>query len=460
MEVNPPFKVSKSPLPAFFEDKAMRENYLPEAVEVEKKLLSALMLKEGRAIPIAAELLKPEELYREEHRIIYRALLRLYDSGKSVDILLVEDELKRTNELKKINRSYLFSLLDLEFGTARVEYYSHIIRENAQRRKLIELSMEMAEKARDNTVEVVDTIGDIDKALGEITEKEMNEVEDISAVLVRTFERINARGQADGTVTGTSTGLLDLDMKLLGLQKTDLLILAARPSMGKTALALNIAIAAARTVPTLIFSLEMSKTQLGDRLISAESEVKMSQIQRGLFNDNEQHRLIEAVETLAERKLKIDDTGNLRLSEIRMRARQHKHKYGLGLIVIDYIQLMRGNGTYKENRVQEVSEISRGLKALAKELDVPILALSQLSRGVEMRADKRPQLSDLRESGSIEQDADIVMFLYRDEYYNRDEADNIAELIIAKNRNGATGSIRVKFEKEYQKFSNLTRGDF
>ncbi len=440
-------------------DDYLKEHYLPESIEVEKKFLSALMLKEGKVIPIAAEIVKPEELYREEHKIIYRAILRLYDSGKIPDILLVEDELRRTDELKKVDRRYLFSILDYEFTTSRVEAYAHIILDSSRRRKLIELSMELAEKARDHTVEVIDTIGDVDKRLSEITEKEINEVEDISAVLMKTFERIQARGNVRGNVTGTSTGLLDLDSKLLGLQKTDLLILAARPAMGKTALALNIAVAAARQVPTLIFSLEMGATQLGDRLLSAEGKIKMSLIQRGVFNANEQARLMDAVEELAERKLKIDDTGNLRLSEIRMRARQHKHKYGLGLIVIDYIQLMKGNGNYRDNRVQEVSEISRGLKALAKELDIPILALSQLSRGVEMRADKRPQLSDLRESGSIEQDADVVMFLYRDEYYNRDDSDNenIAELIIAKNRNGATGSIHVKFEKEYQKFSNLTR---
>ena len=286
-------------------------------------------------------------------------------------------------------------------------------------------------------------------------------VESLWTVVNRAFERIQHVHNHPNELTGVPTGLIELNKITNGLQKSDLIILAARPSMGKTALALNIATAAAKEDNVLFFSLEMSKEQLATRLLSTASGVNSQKLNTGNFDYNEMISVIDSAYVSAELKLFIDDTLLQTLNKIRATARNFKSKFGLGLIIIDYIQLMQGSKEYRGNRVQEMSEISRGLKALARELDIPILAVSQLSRNVEQRENKRPQLSDLRESGSIEQDADIVMFLYRDEYYNRDEADNqnIAELIIVKNRNGPTTSFRLKFQKSIMRFGNLTRSE-
>ena len=263
--------------------------------------------------------------------------------------------------------------------------------------------------------------------------------------------------ELDKETSGLATGFYALDKKLGGLKKSDLIILAARPSMGKTALAMNMAAKVARQNTVLVFSLEMSRWQLAWRFYSADSHVNATRIQNRTLTQGEVSALVNSLEQLAELKLHFDDTSSITLTEIKMKARRIKRKFGLDLIILDYLQLVECGKRYAGNRVQEVSELSRGLKGLARELDIPILALSQLSRNVEMRAEKRPQLSDLRESGSIEQDADIVLFLYREEYYNREEPSNIAELIIAKNRNGATGSVPLKFEREYVLFDNLTR---
>ena len=427
-------------------------------VEVEKSLLSALLLKDGVAISDVAEDLNADDFYRPEHKLIYTALLKLNGQGTKVNILVLENELRITGELKKVTRNYLYSLLIREHTTGRVIEYSQIIKEKALLRRLTELGRELVNKAHKDNVSIEELLESAEKQIlavaGKTTQKGF---EQISKVLRESFERINYMLNNPGKQSGVPSKLVDLDKVLNGFQKTDLILLAARPSMGKTALALNIGTNAAKEGKIVaIFSLEMSKSQLGIRLLSSASRVNSHYLNTGNISDDDLTKVVDALKELSEYEMYIDDTAGIGLLEMRSKVRRIKHDHGLDMIIIDYLQLMQGGRA--ENRQQEISEISRGLKALARELNVPILALSQLSRSVELRAEKKPQLSDLRESGSLEQDADIVMFLYRDEYYNRDDTSNqnIAELIIAKNRNGPTTSIRLRFDKEYVRFDNFT----
>lgn len=429
--------------------------------ELEKKLLSSLMLEEGLAIPAVSTILNADDFYRPEHRAIYQVLLNLYGKGTPLNVLLVENELRRTDDLKRVTRTYLFSLIDLEYTTARAEFYAKIIKEKSILRRLIEAGREIIDEA-DSERESVEKIleGAEKKILSISASRNQTGFEALKEIMSRTFERINAKINRPNEIAGVTSGLIDLDRVLNGFQKSDLILLAARPSMGKTALALNIAANAARMDKAVgVFSLEMSKTQLGGRLLSTRSEVNSQYLNTGNVGDEEMNALINALNELSNLKMYIDDTAGLGLLELRSKARRLKHERGLDLMIIDYLQLMQGGRA--ENRQQEISEISRGLKGLARELDIPIIALSQLSRSVELRAEKKPQLSDLRESGSLEQDADIVMFLYREEYYNREaDNENIAELIIAKNRNGPTTSIRLQFNKEIMRFGDLTRAEY
>lgn len=443
----------------------MAEITMPAALDMEKKLLSAMMLKEGAIISTVANILTAEDFFRPEHRKIFNALVTVYNRGTPPDVLLVESELRRTGELDSVNRAYLFSLVDLEFTTARAEAYANNIKEKAILRRLIQAGAEIIDEAQNDLNTVEDVLEGAEKKILSVTTK-TNQVgfERLTAVLQKSFERIQHIHNNPDEMAGVTTGLVDLNRITNGLHKSDLILLAARPSMGKTALALNIAVNAARAGKVVaLFSLEMSKTQLGNRILSSWSGVNSLHLNTGNLSDDDMRSLIDALDEMSRLKLFIDDTAGLTLLEIRSKARRLKHEHGLDLIVIDYLQLMQGGRSRlsEQNRQQEISEISRSLKALAREMDVPILALSQLSRNVEMRAEKKPQLSDLRESGSLEQDADIVMFLYRDEYYNRDDTDNenIAELILAKNRNGPTTSIRLQFQKEIMRFNDLTRAE-
>ena len=429
--------------------------------ELEKKLLSSLMLDEGQAIPSVATILNANDFYRPEHRLIYQTLLNLYGKGTPLNVLLVENELKRADELKRVSRTYLFSLIELEYTTARAEYYAKIVKEKSILRQLIELGRELVDRAGAETESVDQILESAErKILSVSASQNRTGFENLRQVMNKTFERINEKVNRPNEIAGVASGLLDLDRVLNGFQKSDLILLAARPSMGKTALALNIAAnAAERDKSVGIFSLEMSKIQLGGRLLSTRSEVNSQYLNTGNLSDENMTALINALNELSNLKMYIDDTAGLGLLELRSKARRLKHESGLDLMIIDYLQLMQG--AHAENRQQEISEISRGLKALARELDIPIIALSQLSRSVELRAEKKPQLSDLRESGSLEQDADIVMFLYREEYYNREtDNENIAELIIAKNRNGPTTSLRLHFNKEIMRFADLTRVEY
>lgn len=429
----------------------------PAAIEIEKSLLSAMMLKDGAAIPAVAAQVSAEDFYRPAHRAIFRALVAVFDAGTPPDVLLVESELRRTGELKRVNREYLFSLVDLEFTTARAERYAREIHEKATLRRLIEMSEILIENAYKQETAASELAANFERDLVRTLGTGNSGIESSKDGILTACQRAFDRRQ-NHDLTGITTGLIDLDNVTNGLQKTDLIYLAARPSMGKTALALNIAVNAARAGKIVaVFSLEMSKEQLHTRMLSSASRVPATKINTGDISDDDIGCLIDAADTLNRHPIFIDDTAGITVADMRTKLLQFKQEHGLDLVVIDYVQLIQGKRS--ENRVQEVSEISRNLKALAKVFNVPILALSQLSRAVEMRADKRPQLSDLRDSGSLEQDADIVMFLYRDEYYNRDDTDNrnIAELIIAKNRNGATKSIRLLFNSEIVRFDSLTR---
>lgn len=429
----------------------------PNAIDYEKKLLSAMMLKGGVAIPSVTEKLSADDFYRPEHRIIFNAIVAVYNRlDAPIDPVLVLEELNRTGDLKRVDAKYFLSLVDQEFTTARALVYAETIKEKAVKRRIIDLSEGLKQKAYTEVVTVEQLMTDVEKFLFKSDDDEST-FEPSHKLAALAYERTAALNKTQG-LTGVATGLWDLNKATNGLQKGELILLAARPSMGKTALALNIAQGAANSNKVVaVFSLEMSKLQIGIRLLSAISGVESTKISTGKNVSNRDfERLISALEDMEEHPVYVDDTSGLSVANVRMKLRRFKQEHGLDLVIIDYLQLMSGSG---ENRVQEISGISRGLKSLAKEFDVPVLALSQLSRNVEMRAEKKPQLSDLRESGSLEQDADIVMFLYRDEYYNRDETDNenLAELIIAKNRNGAIGSLTLFFRKETLRFSDYLR---
>ena len=433
------------------------KNEYPQATGIERKLLSALLKNKGAAIPLITSLLKPEDFYRQDNRWIYEAIIAIAESGAPPDTLLIAEELKRKGVLERLDYNYLLSLPEAELSTARAEIYARTIKDKAILRQLINIGEELADEAKSEKQTPGKLLSGTEKRLSDLMLGDRNkDFENLSSVVKRAAEQI--RALFGGAISGVSTGLRDLDKITNGFQPSNLILLAARPSMGKTALALNMAVGAARKDKKVaIFSLEMSALSIGIRMLSMESGIDSQHLNTGRLAREEVISLTDAQVRLEELPIYIDDMAGISLLEMRSKARRLRHEHGLDFIVIDYLQLMQG--TRSENRQQEISEISRGLKSLAKELDVPVLALSQLSRNVEMRAEKKPQLSDLRESGSLEQDADIVMFLYRDEYYNRDEAEsqNLAELIIAKNRNGPTTSIMMQFTKETMKFNDLTR---
>lgn len=438
---------------------------LPAAVDTEKRLLN-LMLTKGESLPLIIDALTAEEFYREEHRLIFRAIVDIYNEGSSPDTTLIFEKLTKRGEDDRVSRMYVFSLTNYNSASSSVEKYIKIIKEKFFLRNVIYACEELLEAAYDQTNEANFVLELLEQKFLAITTKTDNKVgfESLGDITQRSFKKIQYLHEHPDEVNGVPTGLADLDKITNGLHNADLILLAARPSMGKTALALNIAANTAKKSKRIValFSLEMNKEQLGNRFLSTASNVNSMYLNTGNLSDGDMNSLIESAEDMPSLKIYIDDTPGLSIIDIRSKIRKMRHERGgLDLIIIDYLQLMQGSRSkYSEqNRQQEISEISRGLKALAREMNVPILALSQLSRQVEQRAEKKPQLSDLRESGSLEQDADMVMFLYRDEYYNRDDSDNenIAELIIAKNRNGPTTSIRLQFQKEIMRFGDLTR---
>lgn len=432
----------------------------PHVTEMEKFVLGAMLLKDGEIIPIITSILQTDDFYRPEHRIIFNAILRVYSKKIIPNMLSLVEEMRPSGELDKVGIEYLFSLMEIAHTTAYAEFYAQSIKEKSLLRKLIRAGEEIVQEATAAVKPVNDILDDAEKKIFEVSaQNEVSGFEAITPILQRSFEKIRRALDDPQGITGVATNFADFDRLTSGLQKSDLILLAARPSMGKTALALNIAMnAALENNIVAVFSLEMSKEQLGHRLLSSYSGINSQKLNTGTFDSEEFNELVETLNYLTGSKLFIDDTAGITVMELRSKARQIKNEYGLDFIVIDYLQLMQGTAKkgIDYNRQQEISEISRNLKALARELKVPILALSQLSRSVELRADKRPMLSDLRESGSLEQDADIVMFLYREEYYDKEsENSNIAELVIAKNRNGPTTTINLQFNKECMRFGSF-----
>ncbi len=433
----------------------------PQNLEAETALLGCLMLDKDAIIKVADQIIS-DDFYDYRHRLIYEAILELFERNVSIDVLTCSNLLDEKGLTEKVGgSSYLASLVNAVPSAAHATYYASIVRKKGTLRRLIQSASEITNLAFTEEGEIETILDSAEQKLYNISQKHLKQnFIPISSVLHETFERIDLlhRDKDQGRLRGLPTGFFDLDKKLGGLQKSDLIILAARPSMGKTSLALDIMryVAVHTKTPVGIFSLEMSKDQLVDRLLSAQTDIDFWKIRTGQLEDDDFERLQEGMGLLADSPIYIDDAAGLNIMEIRTKARRLQAEHNLGLVIVDYLQLMAGRNT--DNRVQEVSEISRSLKILARELNVPVLALSQLSRGVEQRPDKLPQLSDLRESGSIEQDADIVMFIYREDMYKApDQADTgVAKILIKKHRNGPTGDIDLNFDGSKTSFSNRT----
>src|SRR3954469_1698611 len=432
----------------------------PQNLDAEESVLGAMMLSPG-AIGAVSEVVSAADFYRESHGTIFKAALGLYQKGEPVDAITLVDELEERSELEKVGgRQRIHELAALVPATANAAHYARIVREMATLRGLIRSGSEIARLGWDRPGETADLVDQAEQIIfGLAQERVTTEFSHIEDLLKDSFERITALYEAGADVTGVPSGFRDLDRITSGFQRGNLIIIAARPSMGKSALGLCMAanLAVRHGIPVGLFTLEMSKSEVTQRLMCSEAKVESNRLRNGKLGVDDWPRLTAACDKLSKAPIWVDDTGSITMMEIRSKARRLKSRHPeLGLLVVDYMQLMT-SGLNAENRVQEVSQISRSLKVLARDLDVPIVALSQLSRAVEQRHDKRPILSDLRESGSIEQDADLVMFVYRDEYYNPEDTESagIAEVILSKHRNGATGTEKLAFQKRYAKFADL-----
>ena len=427
----------------------------PHSIEAEQSVLGS-MLMDREHIIVVLEILKSDDFYNEAHKEIFESIYNLFDREEPVDLITLTEELKKRGTLDAIGGiPYINSLAEAVPVTANVRYYADIVQEKSILRRLIKSSEDIINMSFSTDTEVSTILETAEKNIYDISQNRYQEgFTPIKKVLSDTFDRIESLYENKRTIRGLTSGFIDLDRKLSGFQKSDLILIAARPAMGKSAFALNLAQNAAikASASVAIFSLEMSKEQLMLRMLAAESMVELNKIQNGHLDEKEWGKIAQAMIPLSQAKIYFDDTPGISVAEMRSKCRRLKLESGLDLVLIDYLQLMEGDGR-SENRQQEISSISRNLKIMAKELDCPVIALSQLSRAVELRADHRPILSDLRESGAIEQDADMVMFLYRDEYYYPDsDKKNIAEVIISKHRHGETGTIELLWSGEYQKF--------
>ena len=447
----------------------MEERVPPQSIEAEQSVLGAMLI-DKEAIAKVTEVLNADDFYREAHRVIFTAMLELYNKNEAVDLITVTDILRRDNKLEDIGGiAYITSLANIVLTAANVKYHADIVAEKSVLRQLVKVSTEIAAMGYEANDEVGVLLDTAESRILEISNrKKKADFTPISAVLMDSVQSIEKLLNNKGGLTGIPTGFNDLDKLTSGLHPSDFIILAARPSMGKTALALNIvqnvALRAHKRVggdprSVAFFSLEMSKEQLVNRMLCAEASIDSQRLRIGEMSDKDWDALWAACDTMSKAKIYIDDTAGITVMDMRSRARRLKAEHGLDLIVVDYLQLMQGSGKRNTSgdRQQEVSEISRSLKALARELDVPVLALSQLSRGVEARQVKRPMLSDLRESGSLEQDADIVAFLYREDYYNPETENKHTELIIAKHRNGPVDTVNLFFHKQFTKFVGFSK---
>lgn len=433
----------------------------PNDVEAEQAVIGS-MLTDKEAVSAAIEVLKPEDFYREDNRIIFEAILSLYGRSEPIDIITLKSELSSMGKFEAVGGlEYIAELPDKVPTTANVEQYIKIVEEKSVLRNLIKTANEIITLGYDQTQEVDSIIDGAEKKIFEVMQKKNQKgYTPIKDILVETFTELEQLYNQKQRITGIPTGFSDLDFRTSGLHNSDLILVAARPAMGKSAFALNIATNAAvrAKVPVAIFSLEMSKEQMTSRILCSEAMVDSNKVRTGKIDDEEWGKLAAASGELSEANIYIDDTPGISIMEIRAKCRKMKIEKNIGLVIIDYLQLVQGSGKRGSSREQEIAEISRSLKILAKEINVPVIALSQLSRAPEQRPDHRPMLSDLRESGSIEQDADIVMFLYRDDYYNEDsEKKNIAEVILAKHRAGSTGTVELLWLGNYTKFANIDK---
>ncbi|HLR02328.1 MAG TPA: replicative DNA helicase [Virgibacillus sp.] len=431
----------------------------PHNIEAEQAVIGAIFL-EPEQFSAASERLQPEDFYRSSHQRIFQTMMKLSDKGEPIDLVTVTTMLSNEKTLEEAGGvSYLGDIAGSVPTAANIQYYSQIVEEKALLRRLIRTATDIVTSGFQKEDDVDEVLNEAEKSILEVSHrKNVSAFREIKDVLIEVYDNIEHLHHHDADITGLATGYRDLDHITSGFQRNDLIIIAARPSVGKTAFALNIAqnVAINTDENVAIFSLEMGAEQLVSRMLSAEGNIDATKIRTGKLETDDWSKLTMAMGSLSNAGIYIDDTPGIRVSEIRSKCRRLKQEHGLGMIVIDYLQLIQGSGNSKENRQQEVSEISRSLKGLARELNVPLIALSQLSRGVESRQDKRPMMSDLRESGSIEQDADIVGFLYRDDYYDQEsEKQNIIEIIISKQRNGPVGTVELAFVKEYNKFVDL-----
>lgn len=441
-------------------DENVLKRVMPHNTEAEQAVIGSMIVGEG-AVSTAAELLTGEDFYNRQYGIFFDTILEITDSGKPMDVVVLQDKLREKDlppEMYSVDA--MRTLMTAVPTSVNVKYYANIVAEKSLLRKMIRLNEEIANNcyAGKETLEFI--LEDTEKRMFQLLQRRnSDEFVPIRQVVMNAMNRIEQASRNKGSVTGIPTGFTDLDFKTSGMQPSDLVLIAARPSMGKTAFVLNIAqyVAFKKDMPVVIFSLEMSKEQLIERMFSLESSVDAQKIRNGQLNDQDWERLIESAGVIGKSKLMIDDTPGITVSELRSKCRKLKLEHGLSMIIIDYMQLMSGSGR-TDSRQQEISDISRALKGLARELQVPVLALSQLNRSVEQRPDHRPMLSDLRESGAIEQDADLVMFIYRDDYYHPDtEKKGISEIIIAKQRRGPIGTVELAWLAEYTKFANLER---
>lgn len=432
----------------------------PHNLEAEQAVLGCMLL-DGEVIPTVMEILKSDDFYREDHREIFESIMDLFDRAQPIDIITVSERLSHRGTLDNVGGlEYLSNIATAVPTTANARHYSKIVEEKALLRRLIRASSEIVNMGYEAADEVSFVLDKAEKSIFDILQKRNTQgFAHIRDVLVDAFNKLEELYNNKGYVTGIPTGFNDLDFKLSGLQNSDLILIAGRPAMGKTAFGLNVAqyAAIARHVPTAIFSLEMSKEQLVNRILCSEVMVDSHKMRTGKLDDEDITKISRALGPVSDAPIYIDDTPGVTVMDIRAKCRRLKLEKNLGLVMIDYLQLMQGRGK-NDSRQQEISEISRSLKILAKEINIPVICLSQLSRGPESRTDHRPMLSDLRESGAIEQDADIVMFLYRDDYYNPDtEKKNVAEVIVAKHRGGSTGTVELRWFGEYTKFANLKK---
>ena len=442
-------------------EEAIMKRVMPNSLEAEQSVIGS-MIMDREAIIAASEILLKEDFYHQQYGVLFEAMVELFNEGQPADLVTLQNRLKEKDVPPEVSSlEYVRDLVAAVPTSANVKYYAQIVKEKAVLRKLIKVTENIENECYlgKESLEVI--LEDTEKKVFELLQNRGGgDYVPIKQVVINTLEKIELASKTKGNVTGIATGFVDLDYKMAGLQPSDLILVAARPSMGKTAFVLNIAqyVAFHSNLTAAIFSLEMSKEQLVNRMFSLESRVDAQVLRSGNLADSDWEKLIEAAGVIGASNLIIDDTPGISISELRSKCRKYKLEHDLKLVIIDYLQLMSGSGRSTDSRQQEISDISRSLKALARELNVPVIALSQLSRAVEQRPDHRPMLSDLRESGAIEQDADVVMFIYRDDYYNKDsENKNIAEIILAKQRNGPIGTVNLVWLPQYTKFANLER---